>query len=312
MNKSICKICEKEFDNDRSFHAHLKAHDIRMVAYYQKYYPRYDLHDEKIIKFKNKNQYFASDFNTRTNLKLWLKDQPKEKAQEYCKNMLSARKEEKGMIYTPSQVELKSMLIPPVQYYDDLFGSYYKLCADMGFKNKYQKITDIVEGAEWNNPTYKIFIDTREQKPLKFKRPVEVRKLNFGDYAFSSAQATCNCYVERKSLSDFVGTLSGGYERFINEIKRAEEDNAYLVVLVESSLSNALNFQRLRHMSNKIKATPEFIFHRVRNLTQRYPFIQFLFVKGRKEASRVVNKIFVSGCIHKKFDLQLAYETKIL
>lgn len=106
--------------------------------------------------------------------------------------------------------------------------------------------------------------------------------------------------------------MSGGYERFINEIKRAEENNAYLVILVEDNISNALNFKFLKHISKKIKATPEFIFHRVRNLIQRYPFIQFVFVKGRKEASRVVNKIFVSGCVHKKIDLQLAYEIKLL
>lgn len=305
-------MCEKEFENDRSFHAHLKAHDLRMVAYYQTYYPRHDLYDQKIIKFKNKNQYFSADFNTRTNLKLWLKDQPEQERQNYCENILKTKKEEKDLVYTPSQVELKSMLLPPIQYYNEVFGDYYKLCIRLGFKNKYQKITEIVEGAEWESPIYKIFIDTREQKPLKFKRPIEVRKLDYGDYSFSSSRATCNCYIERKSLSDFVGTLSGGYERFINEIKRAEDDGAYLVVLVESSLSNALNFQRLRHMSNKIKATPEFIFHRVRNLIQRYPFVQFLFVKGRKEASRVVNKIFISGCIHKRIDLQLAYETKAL
>ena len=312
MNKSICKICEKEFDNDRSFHAHLKAHDMRMVEYYQKHYPRYDLHDEKIIKFKNKKQYFSDDFNTRTNLKLWLKNQSEDKAKSYCKKILENKKEEKSLIYTPSQVELKSTLNPPIQYYNELFGDYYKLCAGLGYKNKHQIPTEIIEGAEWKNPVHKIFIDTREQKPLKFQRPVEKMKLDFGDYAFSSSSATCNCYVERKTLSDFIGTLSGGYERFVNEIKRAEDNNAYLIVLVEDSISNALNFNFLRHVSKKIKATPEFIFHRTRNLIQRYPFIQFLFVKGRREASRVVNKIFVSGCVHKKNDLQLAYEMKLL
>ena len=62
MNDNTCKICEKKFDNDRSFHAHLKAHDIRMVEYYQTHYPRYDLYDKKIIKFKTKKQYFYDDF----------------------------------------------------------------------------------------------------------------------------------------------------------------------------------------------------------------------------------------------------------
>ena len=49
-----CKVCEKEFENDRQLHGHLKAHGLRMVEYYQKHSPRYDKHDGKIIKFKNK------------------------------------------------------------------------------------------------------------------------------------------------------------------------------------------------------------------------------------------------------------------
>jgi len=46
----------------------------------------------------------------------------------------------------------------------------------------------------------------------------------------------------------------------------------------------------------------------VRSLSQEYPFIQFLFVEGRKEAVRVIDKIFTTGCIHKKADLQLLYD----
>lgn len=58
--------------------------------------------------------------------------------------------------------------------------------------------------------------------------------------------------------------------------------------------------------------TPEFIFHQVRDMIQKYDHIQFLFVKGRKESVRVIEKIFFSGCIYKKIDLQLAYDNKKL
>ena len=101
-------------------------------------------------------------------------------------------------------------------------------------------------------------------------REIENMALKFGDYAFSSSTATCNCYIERKSLADLIGTMSGGYERFIKEIKRAEESKAYLVILVEDSLQNALSFKYLPYISKKIKATPEFIFHRVRDIIQKY------------------------------------------
>ena len=113
-------------------------------------------------------------------------------------------------------------------------------------------------------------------------------------------------------LSDFIGTLSGGYERFIKEIERAQEADAYLVVLVEDNLNNAMSFPYLPHISKKVKATPEFIFHRVRDIIQKYPHTQFLFVNGRKEASRVIERIFTCGCVHEKVDLQYAYDTKVL
>ena len=307
-----CAVCNKEFETEKELHKHIRSHDMILVDYYQRCFPRYDLLTGDLIKFKNKEQYFSDDFNGKLNMKKWLKSKPIKEAEEYCRNLLTQRKEKKELIYSPTQVELRSILSPPIQFYEKLFGNYYKFCTKLGYKNKYQSITDIVTGHEYTKPEYKIIIDTREQRPLKFQRPVETRTLKFGDYAFTSKIATCNCYIERKSLSDFIGTISGGYERFINEIKRSQEAEAYLVVLVEEKFQNAMGFKFLPHISKKIKATPEFIFHRVRRITQRYPNVQFLFVDGRKEATRIVERIFTSGCAHEKADLQLAYDKKIL
>jgi len=308
-----CKICKKEFETDRQLHAHLKAHKLTMIEYYQQEYPRYDLYDKKIIKFKNKQQYLNADFNSRTNLRMWLKSVPEDEAKDYCRGVIQKRIDEKGIIYAPTQVELRSIMSPPIQYFDQLFGSYYLLCKDLKLKHKFIVPDQITELEKWKSPEYKIYVDTREQKPLRFKdRNIEIKTLNFGDYAFSSKKATCNCYIERKNLSDFIGTISGGYERFIKEIERAVEAEAHLVVLVEENINNAMNFRYLPHISSKIKATPEFIFHRVRDLIQKYSNLQFLFVNGRTESSRVVEKIFTSGCIHEKVDLQLAYDTKKL
>ena len=85
-----------------------------------------------------------------------------------------------------------------------------------------------------------------------------------------------------------------------------------LIILVEDTLANALSFKYLPHISKKIKVTPEYIFHNVRMLIQKYPHIQFLFVNGRKESKRVIQKIFFSGCAYKKIDLQYAYDQKVL
>lgn len=318
MDKVICKIDNEEFDSDKELHKHLRKHKIRMAEYYQTYYPRYDKHTGNIIKFKNKEQYLNTEFNTRTNLRMWLKSISIDEAKEYCKNLLILRKEKKDLEFAPTQVELRSIMSPPIQYYNQLFGDYYGLCEKLGLKTKHANCNEIVRASTYDSNKYMVYVDTREQRPLKFHRPIELKALKYGDYAFNDREATCNCYIERKSLIDFIGTLSGGYDRFCKEIERSIEDEANLIVVIEAKLINALHFNHIRKahnktkVYNKVRATPEFIFHRVRKLIQEYPMIQFLFVEGRKESARVMEKIFTSECAYKKIDLQLAYDNKKL
>lgn len=306
-----CKICEKEFDGDKRLHSHLKAHDMRVVEYYQTQYPRYDLYTGDIIKFKNKGQYFETNFNTRTSLRKWLNEQDQKRAKSYLIDLLKDRKEKKNLIYTPTQVELRSTVIPSIVLYEK-YMDYYKSCKEIGLKNKYRKFrrTTIESSVQED---CKVYIDTREQNPLKLDLPSEVKTLKFGDYTLSNKDLTCNCYIERKSLADFISTMSVMHlERFKREIERAAEANANLIILVEDTLTHALSFNHLPYISKKIRATPEFIFKNTRDLIQEYPHIQFLFVKGRKESVRVMKNIFFSNCLYKKMDLQLAYDRKVL
>lgn len=310
----ICKACDQAFDSERQLHAHIKVHDLRLVEYYQKHYPRHDLFDNNIIRFKNKDQYFSSDFNSRLNLKNWLNKIPLESAKKYCKGALQQRKTKKNLFYTPTQVELRSVLCPPIHYYQKIFGDYYKLCEEMGFVNKITRYpTQFKYGHAYQNPKYKILVDTREQLPLNFNRETVVQTLKFGDYAFSDERASCGAHVERKSIGDFIGTLSGGYERFCREIERAGEAKSNLIVLVEESIDNCLNFNSLPQVYKKnTKVTPDYVFFNVREILQKYPYVQFLFVNDRREASETIEKIFACGCAHKDVDLQLAYDLKLL
>ena len=219
-----CKVCGKEFETERQLHGHLKAHKMRMAEYYQTCFPRHDKHTGELIKFKSKDYYFENDFNSRTNLRLWPKDQEKEVAQEYCKGLLKTRKEKKNLIFAPTQVELRTLMMPAIQVYDALFGDYYKVCQELDLIVKHEKQKDEYDfelNADAIKDRFKIYIDTREQKPLKFNVKTEIKNLKFGDYAFSHPGYSQNCYIERKSVSDFVGTLSGGFKRFVNEIERA-------------------------------------------------------------------------------------------
>jgi hypothetical protein len=308
----ICKIDGKEFKDEKSLHFALKGYGLNKVKYYQTYYERRDLLTNELINFKTKEQYFNSDFNDKNNMKKWLKEQPMDRAQKYCKELLVKRKENKNLIYSLSQIELRTIMAPSIIFYNKIFKDYYDVCSSIGLENKF--IHPNLIGNNFKNKLNvkdTIYIDTREQSWLKFDIPFEIKTLSFGDYTCSNNN--CGCFIERKSLSDFISTLSvKNYDRFKNEIEKALKNNCYIIVMVEETLSNALSFPYLPHINKKIKATPEYIFHNARELLQMYNNLQFLFVDGRKEMTRIIESIFASKCFYKKIDLQLAYDMKFL
>ena len=308
----ICKVDGKEFKDEKSLHLSLRGYGLSKVKYYQKYFERRDLLTNELINFKTKEQYLSSDFNDKNNMKKWLKSQPSDKAQEYCRQLLIKRKESKKLTYSPCQIELRTIMAPSIIFYNKIFKNYYDVCSEIGLQNKFVHPENITNQFK-NKLTIKdtIYVDTREQSWLKFDTPFEIKTLPFGDYSCSNDN--CGCFIERKSLSDFISTLSvKNYDRFKNEIEKALKNNSYVIVMVEELLTNALSFQYLPHISKKIKATPEYIFHNVRELLQNYSNLQFVFVDGRKEMTRVIESIFASKCFYKKIDLQLAYDMKVL
>jgi len=308
----ICKVDGKEFKDEKSLHFALRGYGLNKEKYYHTYYPKKDLLTGETINFKTKDQYLNSDFNDKNNMKKWLKEQPLNKAQEYCKNLLIKRKKDKNLIYSPTQIELRTIMSPSIIFYNKIFDDYYDLCSSIGLENKFIHPNNITSQFQ-NKLTTKdtIYVDTREQSWLKFDIPFEIKTLSFGDYSCSNEN--CNCYIERKSLSDFISTLSvKNFDRFKNEIEKAQKNNSYLIVIVEEKLTNALSFQYLPHISKKIKATPEYIFHNVRSLIQEYSNLQFMFVDGRNEMKRAIESIFASKCFYSRVDLQLAYDMKLL
>ena len=308
-----CEECGKEFPSERSLHAHLKSHKLKVKDYYYKHFPRRDKYDNQLINFINKESYFATDFNNKNNLKKWMSHVEPSEAKEYFKNFLSGRKKKKDLEFAPCQVELRSLMSPSVSYYEKVFGDYNEICNEVGLVTKYETISEPLSYSPENYEEEKIYIDTREQNPLEIEDyPTEIKGLKYGDYALSNKDKTCNCYIERKSIQDLVGTLSGGYERFCDEIERAETEGANLIVLVESDYNSSLRFHKLKRTYKKIRTNPQHIFHNIRTIIQEYPNVQFLFVKDRSESVRVMKRIFFSNCRYKEIDLQYAYDLKLL
>jgi len=83
-----------------------------------------------------------------------------------------------------------------------------------------------------------ITIDTREQTPFHFDPEVaktRIGTVRTGDYACTGDAGFA---VERKSLDDFLGTISSDWERFQREIFRARSAGFHLPIVVEGNLDD--------------------------------------------------------------------------
>jgi hypothetical protein len=298
-----CKICFEDFNSESSLHRHLKKHSISKEEYYFKFFPRYDKMTGELISFKSKEHYFSTDFNSKENLRLWFDKSSKDTCVEYIKTFLSKRIEEKKMIYYPTQVELKSLYSPSLITIKKYIEDFNSFCSELGLL---KKLPDDIEFSRNRKPV--ILIDTREQKILDVGSNYAYSKLSYGDYCLNLSLFSPTLYIERKSFMDFISTLSTGFDRFTREMERCQNDNSYLLVIVEKSLSKCLDFRNKCDIPNKLKITPEYVFHNVRYLLQNFKNIQFLFVKNHEEASILSKHLLTQENPHVN-DLQFLYDT---
>lgn len=306
-NNITCKICQKEFDGVKNFHQHLKTHKTAQTVYYQKYFPKYDKFDNSIIRYKNFDYYFSTEFNTKGNFVKWLASVTPVVRRQYVLDFIGSRKAKKGLVYFPSQVELRTLMVPGIRYINENLGGYVKLCQELGLKPRFSQ--DSLDSSKFKDVSRKIiYADTREQDPLEFDNNTKKEGLNFGDYRMNGSKI----YIERKSLGDAWGTLTGGFDRFEREIIRAKEAGAYLVILVESPFESIEGFPMQRQVYGKIKIPVEFVYHNMRELMQKYVHIQFLFAKDREDASRIIQKLFSADEQVRNVDLQYLLDSKKL
>jgi len=311
MDDIKCLVCQSIFSKERELHGHLKSHKIKIEEYYLKYYSKKDLLTGEPIPFKNREQYLTTDFLCKDNLKIWFNSSDLENQIKFIESFVRERIERKGLVFIPSQVELKSLMCPSLITIKKIIPNYIQFFENLGLINRLSLKTEVIETNKDSNP---ILIDTREQSPLFFRYEIKkkISSLPYGDYKLEKDPLPQKLAIERKSLSDFVSTFSTGFDRFKRELDRATNANCYLVVLVEQSSNDALNFKKRNLISPRLLVTEEYVFHNVRSLMQSNKNIQFLFVDSRSEASRLVEKILYFGNLHLKYDLQLEYDLKEL
>ena len=269
----------------------------------QKKIARTDLLTGEILK----NQH--DHYRNRANLIKHFQQITIEEATDITKKILEDRKLKKGLKFALYSTELKTIVAPSIALLQKLGIDYSKICKELSLQEKFN--CDVPSFKMKDISLNQIIIDTREQDPIHFEDYKTVKQcLKVGDYC-DEEDVTNNVAVERKSLSDFIGTLSAGYDRFCREIERGIASKTKIIILVEYCLSKSVSFNYLPQC-RFTQSRPEFIFSRMRELMQKYSNIQFLFVKGRKESERIVPIILKNKDMIFDYDLQLLYERRIL
>jgi uncharacterized C2H2 Zn-finger protein len=296
-----CKECGKVFKDDNGLHRHLKAHNMSVAEYYTKHYPRKNKLTGDPLPFKNKFDYFNTDFSTRAQLIKWCDKENSDKVNPYILKQLKNRVEQKQLKYAPNHIEVEINKLPPIDVYKRNFGGYGQACKELGLEPIYNKgITKDFFQKKNSIEEIPIYIDTREQKPLSFKKSKDM-KLDFGDYTMGGDNYTYT-YVDRKSEGDFKGTLGGGFKRFRRELQRAKDFNSYLYVVTESSITN---IQRNNNFGPH-KSNLAYLWHNMRLLTHEFKgHCQFLFTGNRGTSELVIPKLLYYG--KELWDVDLQY-----
>ena len=300
VSENTCKECGDGFKSEGALHKHLKAHDMTMGEYYTTHHPRKNKLTQELLPFKNKFDYFNTDFSTRAQMIKWCNKADKPAVQEYIIKQLENRIKRKQLKYAPNHLEIELNKLPPIKIYQKAFGSYFAACEMLNIRPLFsQTMLKAFPEEEEYLEDIEIFIDTREQKPLSFKKSSPL-KLDFGDYTMGGDNYTYT-YVDRKSESDFKGTLGGGKGRFERELKRARQFNAYLYIVVESSVSNI----KKNNNFGSYKSNLPYLWHNMRELTHQFKGnCQFIFTGGRINSTRLIPKLLYHGKKLWNVDLQ--------
>lgn len=139
-----------------------------------------------------------------------------------------------------------------------------------------------------------IVIDTREQAPWSFEGYADVRvgTLKTGDYALDGDMSFA---IERKSLDNFLGTISSGWNRFLREIGRMDAAGFVAkVVIVEGDFERVCYSERdgelipPRHRHPML--TPQFVAKRIAELS--LSGVSVLFAGNSEYAAGLAYHIF--------------------
>jgi DNA excision repair protein ERCC-4 len=127
-----------------------------------------------------------------------------------------------------------------------------------------------------------IIIDTREQRPYIFyPTPVKIQTLKTGDYSVLGMEDIVS--VERKSLDDFIASISWQRERFRREMERLSA-LPFSAVVIEAKISD-ITGQKYRS-----RMTPESALATALSWSMEFK-VPFFFAESRAYGAIVTEKI---------------------
>jgi hypothetical protein len=298
-----CKECQSSFDSLKSLHSHIKKHDMLLGDYYVKNFQRKNKLTGELLPFKNYEEYFEKDFSQPHQLMDWCKISPFVTVKNYIGDILDKRIKAKNLKSGLSSIELWTLGLPDIDVYKKYFGSYTDACkyclTEPMFNSKLPK-------EFWDDYSdAKILVDTREQKPLIFKKS-SILKLDIGDYAVSGNNYNYT-HVDRKSFEDFCSTVTVSYNRFAKELDRCRSLGCYLFIVTEAPLYSIEDYNKKSFKKFNLK----YVFHNMRELQREYSdCCQFVFSGSRTASVELIPKLLVLGRSLWKTDIQYFWSKK--
>jgi len=137
-------------------------------------------------------------------------------------------------------------------------------------------------------PMRTIVVDTREQLPWEFRSPAETMTLKSGDYSLLEEETERALEhlvaIERKSLSDFLGSITSGRERFEREMERLHAGCEWPWLIVESTLT------QIAAGEYRSDVSPKAVFGTIESWMSKYK-VRWIFSGDRNRAQVVAESI---------------------
>lgn len=283
-----CGVCGFKLKDFADLKKHIHTyHKLVLASYFDNFAPKYDKYSGTQIHYKDYTQFTDKDFRSRSNMRKWIEKANKDEVIEYFGSRLTDKD------YPLCQVTLATSYTPDIHECIKLYGlgNFPFTTKDYG-EFQYKDL----------DKTTAIFIDTREKNPLKMLNSVRM-KVDVGDYSIADKEV----HIERKSFTDFIGTVTKQVDRFSREIERS--NNEPFVILCEFSIDNVYNIS-VKNRHTRINA--EYLIVCMKKLLAKHKNVQILFVDGRKEAARVLKRLLATGKSIDDRDLQYDYDIGIL